>query len=146
MKKFFKTFLPVFFAVTMTTPGGALAATFQEFEEPVEEQEIKSDYDGYNLTFLKADLNLTLNRTDLADDDGTLVVFITNADGKIVKEAQVITTIIGSDQSQLTNRAQPYKGGYVINTKALSPGKYRLEAEIITEGLLVTDEFIFQHV
>ena len=132
--------------MAIAAPRSTLAVTVQPFEEPFDERESSSDYDDYNLTFLKADLSLTLNSKSLADNAGTLVVFITNADGNIVKNAQVITTIIGSDGAQMMGRAQFFKGGYLISTAALSPGKYHLEAEIITKGLLVTDEFSFQHV
>ena len=146
MKNPLRTLLSVLIAMVMTAPGSTLAAAVPEFEEPVDEQEINSDYDNYNLTFLQADLNLTLNRTGLSDHAESLVVFITNSDGKIVKNAQVITTIIGSDGAQIMDRAQSLKGGYLINTASLTPGKYHLEAEIITKGLLLTDEFSFQHV
>jgi hypothetical protein len=41
-------------------------------------------------------------------------------------------------------RARPLKGGYLIDTAYLAPGPYRLEAEIITDGQLLTDEFLFR--
>ena len=145
MKKIFKSLLSVLFAVVMTSQGGAFATTLQELEEPLEEQKYNSDSDEVTLTFLKADLNLTLSRSDLSDHADSLVVFITNPGGRIVKNAQVVTTIIGVDGSQVMSRALPFKGAYLINTALLTPGQYHLEAEIITDGNLFTDEFKFKH-
>ena len=144
MKNFFKTLLSIFCAITVTAPTAVLATTGQEFEEISEECETRStDSDDYTLTFLNADFALSLDRTDIRDQAESLIIFIADPYGKIVKDAQVVTTIVGPHDSQLMRRAHPYKGGYVINTKALTPGMYRLEAEIITNGSLLTDEFNF---
>jgi hypothetical protein len=80
----------------------------------------------------------------MADQFATLVMFISNPDGKIVKDAQVVTTIIDQNGGQVMRRARPLKGGYLIDTAHLTPGPYRLEAEIVTNGCLLTDEFLFQ--
>ena len=144
MKNFFKTLLSIFCAMTVAAPTAVLATTGQEFEEISEECEARSaDADEYSLTFLNADFGLSQDRTDIRDQAESLVIFIADPYGKIVKDAQVVTTIVGPRGSQLMRRAHPYKGGYVINTQALASGKYRLEAEIITNGSLLTDEFNF---
>jgi len=73
-----------------------------------------------------------------------MVMFISDPRGKIVKDAQVVTTVIDYAGRQLMQRALPMKGGYLIDTMQLPPGDYRLEAEIVTSGRLLTDEFVFQ--
>lgn len=146
MKKIFRTLFTVFVAVLMTSPNGALATTFQEIEETLEDRKVSSFYDDYRLTFLDANFELTLDRSDLSDQAGSLMVFITSPDGKIVKDAQVVTTIIANDGNQIMARAQPFKGAFLIDTESLASGQYLLEAEIITNGCLLTEEFKFRHV
>lgn len=147
MKKFLKTLFSLIFAIALTTPTSGFAAPVQELDETAEERTSHSVYSGhYTLTFLKADFGLSLDRSELEDQAGSLIVFITNPEGKIVKDAQVVTTIIGRDGSQIMKRARSSKGGYVIDTAFLDTGPYRLEAEIITNGWLLTDEIRFRHV
>ena len=135
MKRFLKTLLSVFCAMNVAAPTTLLASPGQEFEEVSEEQETQfEDSEDYKVTFLNADFALSRDRNDI----------LAQAESKIVKDAQVVTTIIGTHGDQLMSRAYPYKGGYVINTKSLPPGIYRLESEIITNGSLLTDEFNFR--
>ena len=101
------------------------------------------DSDHYTLTFLNADFALSRDRSNIRDQAESLIIFVADPLGKIVKDAQVVTTIVGPHGDQLMRRAHPYKGGYVINTKALPPGMYRVETEIATNGWLLTDEFNF---
>ena len=144
MKNFFKTLLSIFCAMSVSAPTTVLATTDQEFEEVTEEQESQiEDSDDYTLTFLNADFVLSRDRSDIRDQAESLIIFVADPLGKIVKDAQVVTTIVGPHGDQLMRRAHPYKGGYVINTKALTPGMYRVEAEIATNGWLLTDEFNF---
>ena len=145
MKKFFKALLSIFCAMNVAAPAAVLATSSQKFEELSEECETRSaDADDYTLTFLNADCGLSRDRSNIRDQAESLVIFIADPYGKIVKDAQVVTTIVGPGGSQLMRRAHPYKGGYVINTQTLAPGSYRLEAEIITNGSLLTDEFNFR--
>jgi hypothetical protein len=144
MKNFFKTLLSIFCAMSVSAPTTVLANTDQEFEEVSEEQEIRpADSDNYSLTFLNADFVLSRDRSDIRDQAESLIIFVADPLGKIVKDAQVVTTIVGPYGDQLMRRAHPYKGGYVINTKMLTPGTYRVETEIATNGWLLTDEFNF---
>ncbi len=130
----------------MTSPSGALATTVQEVEETIDEREAKAfDYEEYSLIFLTGDFGLSLSRSNVVDQAGSLVLFLTNPDGKIVKDAQVITTIVGQNGSQVMRRARPFKNAYLIDTGQLMPDRYRLEAEIVTNGWLLTEEFFFQH-
>ena len=127
MKNFFKTLLSIFCAMSVSAPTTVLATTDQEFEEITEEQEsLVKDSDDYTLTFLNADFALSRDRSDIRDQAESLIIFVADPFGKIVKNAQVVTTIVGPHGDQLMRRAHPYKGGYVINTKALTPGMYRV--------------------
>lgn len=144
MKNFFKTLLSIFCAMSVSAPTTVLATTDQEFEEVSEEQETRpTDSDNYTLTFLNADFGLSRDRSDIRDQAESLIIFVADPLGKIVKDAQVVTTIVGPHDDQLMRRAHPYKGGYVIDTKMLAPGTYRVETEIATNGWLLTDEFNF---
>ena len=145
MKNFFKTLLSIFCAMSVSAPTTVLATTGQEFEEVTEEQEPQvEDSDNYTLTFLNADFVLSRDRSDIRDQAESLIIFVADPLGKIVKDAQVVTTIVGPYGDQLMRRAHPYKGGYVINTKMLTTGTYRVETEIATNGWLLTDEFNFR--
>ena len=73
-------------------------------------------------------------------------MFLSDPDGKIVKNAQVVTTIVDQNGVQQMRRAKPLKGGYLVNTVYLTPGQCRLEAEVVVDGWLLTDEFQFQRV
>jgi hypothetical protein len=146
MKKVFRTIISILFTIAMTSPSGALATTVQEVEETVDERETKVfDCEEYSLIFLTGDFELSLSRSNVVDQAGSLVLFLTNPDGKIIKDAQVVTTIVGQNGSQIMHRARPFKNAYLIDTGQLMPDRYRLEAEIVTNGRLLTDEFFFQH-
>ena len=73
----------------------------------------------------------------------TLQLFITGTDGKIIKNAQLITTIIDQHGHQQVNRALPFKGGYMLAIDHLTAGQYLVEAEIVTPGQLLTSLFRF---
>jgi hypothetical protein len=75
--------------------------------------------------------------------DNAIHLFISDRDGKIIKDAQVITTIIDAHGNQRSGRALPTKGGYLIAVDQLAAGQYRVETEIVTIGQILTDEFIF---
>ena len=142
MKKFFKALFSVLFATIMVLPIEALANPVQEFDEIIEEREAQpSESDNYSLTFLKGDFSSQLARTDTKGQPEYLVIFISDSDRQIVKNAQVVTTIIDQNGSQRMCRARAFKGGYLIDTGQLMPGQYRVEAEIVTNGWLLTDEF-----
>lgn len=145
MKKLSKAVCSVLFATTMAFPANALANPNQEFDDAAEESVSQPlEEDLYNMAFLTGDFGLHYSKAGITDQIGTMVMFLSGPDGKIVKDAQVITTIVAQDGTQQMHRARPMKGGYFIETAHLSPGQYRLEAEIITAGRLLTDEIYFQ--
>ena len=102
------------------------------------------ELDKFDLTLLDGGFSLLIFKTGFLDKPGTLVVFLGDPDGEIIRDAEIITTIIDQNGIQQMGRAQPQAGGYRINTTHLRPGQYRLEVEIATYGWLLTDEFRFQ--
>ena len=145
MKKLSKAVCSVLFATTMAFPGNALANPDQEFDDNAEEQVSQPfEEDHYSMAFLTGDFDLHYSKAGMTDQIGTMVMFLTGPDGKIVKDAQVVTTIVAGNGVQQMRRARPVKGGYQIDTAHLPPGPYRLEAEIITSGRLLTDEIYFR--
>lgn len=80
---------------------------------------------------------------DAGEPIDILHMFVTDARGKIIKNAQVVTTIIDRQGNQHLSRALPFKGGYLLAIDHLSTGRYRVEAEILTIGQLLTNEFRF---
>ncbi len=145
MKRIFKGLCSLFFATTIAFPASAMATFVEEFDDVAEEQVIQSsEPDNYKLAFLTGDFGLHFSNMGSIDQSGTLVMFLSDPNGRIIKNAQVITTIIDQNGTQQMYRANPMKGGYLVNTTHLIEGPYRLEAEIVTNGWLLTDEFYFQ--
>jgi hypothetical protein len=145
MKKLSKTVCSVLFATSMAFPANALANPNPELDDAAEERVAQScEDDQYNMAFLSGDFDLYYAKEGMTDQIGTMVMFLSGPNGKIIKDAQVVTTIIAPNGSQQMRRARPVKGGYLIETEHLPPGQYRLEAEIITAGRLLTDEIHFQ--
>jgi hypothetical protein len=145
MKKFIQALCSVFFVTTMALPADALTNSTEELRDASEEQAVEPVIvDDYHVAFLSGDFGLQFSRIPMTDQFATMLMFISNPGGKVVKDAQVVTTIIDQNGAQLMRRARPLKGGYLIDTAYLAPGPYRLEAEIITDGQLLTDEFLFR--
>jgi hypothetical protein len=103
-----------------------------------------SEPDNFNLTLLDGGFSLLIFKTGFLDRPGTLVIFLGDPDGEIIRDAKIITTIIDQNGIQQMRGAQPLAGGYGVKTAHLRPGQYRLEVEIVTYGWLLTDEFCFQ--
>ena len=149
MRKLIQALCSIFFVTTLTLPADALVNNAEEPNDNSDEQAIEQAIqpvrdDDYHVAFLSGDFGLQFTRTPMTDQFATMVMFISDPDGKVVKGAHVVTTIIDQNGAQLMRRARPLKGGYLIDTAHLAPGPYRLEAEIITNGQLLTDEFLFQ--
>jgi hypothetical protein len=149
VKTLLKTLFTFFLALTMSTPTEVLANPAPELNDVVEEGDVYSaepDEGNYTMMFLRSDFGMSLDKKNISDQVGSLVMFIANPEQKIVKNAQVVVTLISQSGEQTMTRARPYKGGYFISTDSLLPGRYRLEAEVLTEGWLLTDQFHFEHV
>lgn len=145
MTKLIQAICSIFFVTSLIMPVDVLADTTEECKDIAEEQAVEAiESNDYHLAFLSRDFDLQFSRPLMADQFATLVMFISNPDGKVVRDAQVVATTIDQNGGQLMRRAQPLKGGYLIDTAHLPPGPYRLEVEIITNGQLLTDELLFQ--
>lgn len=148
MKKLIKTFCSAICVMSLTVPPNALATPPEEVvdnnEEQIEQSADKKQGDNeYRLAFLTGDFGLQPSAKVTEKPIDSLMLFISNPNGKIVKNAQVVTTIINQEGLQKMNRAWIYKGGYMIAIQHLPIGKYRLESEIIADGQVFTDELYF---
>jgi len=144
MKNLVNVLCSIFFATTLSLPAEALANPVEDLNDTIDEQVVEhSAADCYHLALLTGDFGLQLVKTGSTYNSGPPIVFTSDPTGKIVKDAQVITTIIASSGDQIMLRAWPFKCGYLVATNHLSPGRYRVEAEIVTEGRILTDEFSF---
>jgi hypothetical protein len=153
MKKLFELLYSAFCLLSITLPGDVLATPVEELlvnlKEPVDqpgEKDVSGKDDhgkDCHLAFVTGDFGLQTVSMDAGEPISTLLLFISGTDGRIIKDAQVITTIIDQQGNQQLNRAQPFKGGYMIAVDHLPLGQYRVETEIVTDGQLLTDEFRF---
>ena len=149
MKSIIKALLSVFVALTISSPIESNANPVLELNDVAEEEEARStesDAEDYTIMFLQSDLGLSLGRKNVSDQAGFLMMFMTSPESKIVKDAQVVVTLISQTGEQTMSRARPHKGGYFIPTASLDPGRYRLETEIIADGWMLTDQLYFEHV
>jgi hypothetical protein len=149
MKKSTYKYLGLAFCVlSITLAGNVLAARAEEALDKLEEQAdqptAKDDRDkDCHLFFLKRDLGVQEAGMEAGEPINTLQLFITGADGKIIKNAQFIATIIDQQGHQQLTRALPFKGGYMLAIDHLATGQYLVEAEIVTPGRLLKDLFRF---
>lgn len=146
MKNIFRIICSLIFATSVTLPADVLATEIDEAEG--EGQEIAAEAamsDQYQLSLVVGDFGLLSQReNDLSFSDSPLI-FVSDPAGKIVKNAQVVTTIVAADGSRKSmHRSWPFKGGYLIPTHGLAAGRYFVEAEIVTDGRLLTDLFILE--
>lgn len=150
MKNLMKSMFSAFCVMSMAMPAAGQPLAGENLIDTLEdrgEQRAKSQYgnDNYHLALLSADFSLQLvdaesrKKTPLS----TLRLFVSSPEGRIVKDAQVVMTIIDGTGNQHIQRAYPYKGGYVIDIDHLLNGHYRVEAEIVVGGRLLADEFTF---
>ena len=118
--------------------------SLDNLNEPADQSSAKADKSkDFHLAFMTADFGLQLVSMEAGQPIGTLLLFLSDTNGNIVKDAQVITTIIDQQGSQQSSRALPFKGGYMIAINHLPTGQYRVEAEVVTNGQLLTEEFRF---
>lgn len=148
MRSPFKFIGLVFFFLSITLAGNVLAIRSEEMLENREEQADQSTEKNDNekdchLFFVKSDLGVQEASMEAGEPINTFHLFITGRDGKIIKNAQVVTTIIDQQGNQQANRALPFKGGYMLTIAHLATGQYVVETEIVTKGQLLTDVFRF---
>ena len=149
MKKFFMFMCSAFCILSITLPCVALASPAEELlDNNLEEQADQptgknARHKEFHLAFVTADFGLQMVSMDAGPPISTMLLYLSGTGGNIIKDAQVITTIIDQQGSQQSSRALPYKGGYMIAIHHLPIGQYRVEAEVVTDCQLLTEEFRF---
>jgi hypothetical protein len=124
MKRICKGLCSVLFATSVALPANTLATPLDDFEDVAEERVAQpAASDSYKLAFLTGDFGLHFSGMGTIYQPGTMVMFLSGPDGKIVKNAQVVTTIIDQNGAQQMQRAQPLKGGYLVDTTYLPQGQ-----------------------
>ena len=146
MKKLIRALCSLFFVTTMVLPADAAVNNpADEPDDPGGELAVEpSSPDNFQMAFFSGDFGQSISGVKKASQPQNLFMFINTPGGEIVRDARVVTTIIDQNGRQEMRRAAPYRGGFLVSTDHLQPGAYRLEAEIITDGWLLTDEFHFQ--
>lgn len=132
-------------SLSITMAGNALATPPEETAGFPEEQTTGSDVEAKDchLYFVKNNLGLQQASMNAGEPINTLHFFVTGTDGRIVKNAQVVTNLVDKDGHQQFIRALPFKGGYLLAVDHLAAGTYLVETEIITRGRFLTDMFRF---
>lgn len=132
-------------SLSITMAGNALATAPEETSGFPEEQAAGSDVEAKDchLFFVKNNLGLQQASMDAGDPINTLHFFVTGTDGRIIKNAQVITNLIDEAGNQQLTRALPFKGGYLLALDHLAAGAYLAETEIITRGRFLSETFRF---
>ena len=144
MKKMIQVLCSIFFATTISLPADALANPIEEFDDDIEGNTVQqAESDNYHLALVTGDFGLQLVNSSTTRGSDVPMIFISDPAGKMVTNAQVVTTIIEPNGTQVMHRAWPFKSGYLLSTNHLSPGQYQVEAEVIANGWLLTDAFSF---
>lgn len=144
MKKLMQILFSIFFATTISLPADAMVNPNEEIDDGIDEQTANSiESDNYQLAFIMGDFGLQQTNVAETTRSESPVIFVSDPAGKIVKDAQVVTTIIDENGRHLMCLAHPFKSGYLIPTYHLFPGRYRVETEVITNRVLLTEEFSF---
>ena len=148
MKKSFMFLGMTFCVLSISLACNVLAAPTEELFGNVDEkadQPTKKNAMGkdFHMAFVTEDFGLEMVSMDAGKPIGTLLLYLGDTEGRIISDAQVITTIIDQQGSQQSSRALPFKGGYMIDINHLPIGQYRVEAEVVTYGQLLTEEFRF---
>jgi len=145
MRKWTKLICSAFCFLNITLPGNVLATNLDDQIENSEDQteQFSQEDKEHLLTFMTADSNLHEVSMQAGQPIESLHLFLADTSGKIIKDAQVITTLIDQDGNHKASRATPYKCGYFVATDQLPAGSYRVETEIVARGQLWTDEFVF---
>lgn len=148
MKKSYQAMGLAFCLLSLALAGSVLATPSKTMPDSFEEQPGRSTEKDdrerdCHLFLVSGDLVLEPASLDAGKPINTFHLFIAGADGKIIRNAQVITTFIDRQGNQQSACALPFKGGYTVAIHHLPPGPYAVEAEIVAGGRLLTDRFRF---
>ena len=134
-------------SLSITVAGNALATSEETLiygdEQPNRSVDEKEGEKFCRVFFIKDNFSVQVASLDPGEPVNTFHMFVTDHDGKIVKNAQVVATIIDKDGGQQLSRAIPYKGGYILAIDHLAAGEYLVEAEILAKNQLMVDMFRF---
>lgn len=148
MKKVIKALCSVFCIMSINLPVTALADPLEEREEsgPLEEQSLcVEDGDDYAFIYLRSDFGESEGSAIRARRAGNLLLYICSPDGRLVRDAQVVTSVSDGLSLRQMTRARPMLGGYLLPVSHLPTGRYHVETEIVSDGWLLTDEFDFSN-
>jgi len=145
INKMSKLLCSMFCFLNIAIPGNLLANNLDDMvdkSDDLTDQATQED-DEYHLAFLAGNFNLESVSMEVGEPINSLLMYLSDDEGKLVKDAQVVTTFICQHGSQHALRATPYKCGYFVDINQLPVGQYRVEAEMITMAQLHTKEFMF---
>ncbi|MBN1956757.1 MAG: hypothetical protein JXQ81_06955 [Desulfuromonadales bacterium] len=146
MKNIVRIICSLIFATSVSLPADVSATEIDETES--EGQEIAAEAalaDQYQLSLVVGEHGLLSQHENGLNFSDSPLIFVSDPRGKIVKDAQVVTTLVAVDGNRTnTRRAWPFRGGYLVPTHDLAAGRYFVEAEIVTDGRLLTDLFVLE--
>lgn len=132
-------------SLSITMAGNALATPVEDAlcHSGGQSSEENTGGNDCHLFFVKANLSLQEAGLEAGDPINTLHLFVTGPNGKIIKNAQVVTNIIDQQGNQQLSRALPFKGGYLLDIAHLAPGPYLVETEILASSQFLGKLFRF---
>lgn len=146
MKKMIQLLCSLLFATSISCPADALVVPGEDPGDlRVEECLEVSPGEDIQIILLQMEQD-EFGREQSPAIAGRQVLFVRDSQGRVIKNAQVVTTIVGANGRQIMKRAWPSVGGYLVPTGTLSAGQYRVEVEVAADGQFVTDEFMLRKV
>jgi len=144
IKKWLKAVCSAFCFLNIALLGTALATPLDERLDTSEERNEQASQDDHaiHLAFVSGNFDLQGVSMHPGEPVRSLLLYLGGPEGRVMTDAQVITTLIDASGGHYTCRATPYKCGYFADIAPLPAGRYRVEAEIIANAQLWTEEFV----
>jgi len=127
-------------AVLATSPDNAFGSPEEQIEQTLDPE---NRDDSCRLFYVKKDFGLQLAGMEEREPINTLHFFVASMDGKIINNAQVVTTLHNEQGESYAVRALPFKSGYTIDIAPYPAGQYLAEVEIVADHQLRTKMFRF---
>jgi hypothetical protein len=145
MKNWFRLLCSAFCFLNITLPGNVLATSLDEGADQTEERsdQVQKEESEYTVAFMTGNFDLESVSMKVGNPIDALLLYLGDANGKIVTDAQVVIEVIDQHGNKQASRASQYKCGYFVAIDQLPVGPYRAEAEIIANAQLQTKEFMF---